>query len=151
MVESPTYYHSLSPVLRSLKEFDVENFPLQAEIVYANKTSQPPNYLQQADTVNTGPIYKEDTSKEIFEDSCMSTDDVCDGTVEFARFLEVFNPHSSTCLEASQSEALIHALTNRLAIIQGKKTKITSLCSHSIIWFVDPHYTVKLIPRLIKL
>ena len=128
MVESPTYYHSLSPVLRSLKEFDMENFPLQAEIIYADKTSRQPNYLQQADTVDTSPIYKKNPSKERIEDSCMFPDDISDGTIEFARFFEVFNAHSSTSLEASQFEALKQALTNRLAIIQGEKTK-TSLLS----------------------
>ena len=48
MVESPTYYHSLSPVLRSLKEFDMENFPLQAEIIYAKPSMKLPDYLKEA-------------------------------------------------------------------------------------------------------
>ena len=47
MVESPTYYHSLSPVLRSLKEFDMESFPLQEEVVYARPTELP-GYLKEA-------------------------------------------------------------------------------------------------------
>ncbi|XP_028410574.1 NFX1-type zinc finger-containing protein 1-like [Dendronephthya gigantea] len=117
MVESPTYYHSLSPILRSLKEFDMENFPLQAEVVFADKTSQQPNYLQQANTVDTSPIYKESPSTDGMEAS--SLNEISKGTMEFARFLEVFNAQSSTSLEASQSEALKQALTNRLAIIQG--------------------------------
>ncbi|XP_028413718.1 NFX1-type zinc finger-containing protein 1-like [Dendronephthya gigantea] len=119
MVESPTYYHSLSPILRSLKEFDMESFPLQAEVVYADKTSQQPNYLRHANTVDTSPIYKESPSKRGFFASWMSPNDISNGTMDFARFLEVFNAHSSTSLEASQTEALKQALTNRLAIIQG--------------------------------
>ena len=146
MVESPTYYHSLSPVLRSLKEFDMENFPLQAEVVYANKTSQLPNYLQQADTVDTSPIYKEDTSRRGFFASWMSPNDISNGIMDFARFLEVFNAHSSTSLEASQSEALKEALTNRLAIIQGKKTQIIPrLCCYTMIYNENLDYCVKLI------
>ena len=45
MVESPTYYHSLSPILRSLKEFDVEDFALQPEIIYARPSREMPSYL----------------------------------------------------------------------------------------------------------
>ena len=48
MVESPTYYHSRSPILRSLKEFDMENFPLQKEIIYVSPTHELPEYLKKA-------------------------------------------------------------------------------------------------------
>ena len=51
MVESPTYYNSLSPILQSLKKFDMANFPLQAEVLYA-KSEEPvkeiPSYLKEA-------------------------------------------------------------------------------------------------------
>ena len=47
-MESPTYYHSLSPVLQSLKQFDMESFPLQEEIVYARHASELPSYLKKA-------------------------------------------------------------------------------------------------------
>ena len=46
MIESRTHYLSLSPILRNLKKFDMENFPLQAEIVYAKSTQEMPNYLK---------------------------------------------------------------------------------------------------------
>jgi hypothetical protein len=48
MVESPTYYHSLSPVLQSLKEFDMEIFPLQEEVIYAKAARELPDYLKEA-------------------------------------------------------------------------------------------------------
>ena len=115
MVESPTYYHSLSPVLRSLKEFDMENFPLLAEVIYATATAQLPDYLQQAETLDTSPIYKE---KPCFF-PMFSPNDICNGRMEFERFLEIFSLRTSTSLEASQCEALKHVLMNRLAIIQG--------------------------------
>ena len=69
MVESPTYYHSLSPVLRSLKEFDMESFPLQEEVVYARPTELP-GYLKEA-TFHTSivcSIKKANTTKEVQED-----------------------------------------------------------------------------------
>ena len=69
MVESPTYYHSLSPVLRSLKEFDMESFPLQEEVVYARPTELP-GYLKEA-TFHTSIvclIKKANTTKEVQED-----------------------------------------------------------------------------------
>ena len=119
MVESPTYYHSLSPILRSLKEFDMENFPLKAEIVHGRSPAQP-DYIQQAETVNTSPIYQADSSKKRFWNLFVSPNDISDGEMDFQRFLEVFNVHSSTSLEASQCEALKQALVNRLAIIQGR-------------------------------
>ena len=124
MVESPTYYHSLNPVLRSLKEFDMENFPLQAEVIHATATAQLPDYLQQAETLDTSPIYEEIPSRSRFLFSMFSPNDICNGRMEFKRFLEVFNRHASTSLEASQCEALKHALMNRLAIIQGTNSII---------------------------
>lgn len=124
MVESPTYYHALSPVLRSLKEFDMENFPLQAEVIYATRKPQLPNYLNHARTVNTSPIYKADPRLRFG-----SVNDISNGEMEFVRFLEIFNRHSSTSLEASQCEALQQALMNRLAIIQGMSKVIFALLS----------------------
>ena len=117
MVESPTYYHSLSPVLRSLKQFDMESFPLQAEVIYARSARKLPDYLEEAQTVNTRPIYKSDPRNRLRD--WESGNDISKGEMSFERFLEVFNQHSSTSLEASQCEALKHALVNRLAIIQG--------------------------------
>ena len=122
MVESPTYYHSLSPVLRSLKDFDMENFPLQAEVIHARSARKLPDYLEQAQTVNTRPIYKSDPRDRLRD--WESGNDISKGEMRFQRFLEVFTRHSSTSLEASQCEALKHALTNRLAIIQGMNTML---------------------------
>ena len=48
MVESPTYYHSLSLVIQSLKDFDMENFPLKEEIIYARPALGLPDYLKKA-------------------------------------------------------------------------------------------------------
>ena len=121
-MESPTYYHSLSPVLRSLKDFDMENFPLQAEVIYARSTRKLPDYLEQAQTVNTRPIYKSNPKDRLR--NWESGNDISKGEMGFQRFLEVFNRHSTTSLEASQCEALKHALTNRLAIIQGRNTML---------------------------
>ena len=120
MVESPTYYHSLSPVLRSLKEFDMENFPLQKEIIYAKSSLELPNYLKEVQTVNTCPIYE--TNPSIRFRNWQSGSDISKGEMNFPRFLETLNVQSSTCLESSQCIALKQALMKRLAIIQGTHT-----------------------------
>ena len=209
MVESPTYYHSLSPVLGSLKEFDMENFPLQAEVIYAKPAQELPGYLKDAtfktsivcSSKNTSSLAEESqgdkpegknssntletSEEEVFEESVTvskqsnesfnadqtestwdmlvkmirrttsskaelsendkeSSSNVHDMTVESScakisneshdtaseerlggrmnveRFLESFSSSSESSLEASQCKALVHALKNRLAVIQGK-------------------------------
>ena len=63
MVESPTYYHSLSPILKSLKEFDMENFPLQKEIVYTKASKKLPEYLREA-TFDTSVVFHENPTDD---------------------------------------------------------------------------------------
>jgi hypothetical protein len=63
MVESPKYYHSLSPILRSLKEFDMENFPLQKEIIYAEPALEQPRYLKEA-TFDASIIFSTSIAEE---------------------------------------------------------------------------------------
>ncbi|XP_046848921.1 NFX1-type zinc finger-containing protein 1-like [Xenia sp. Carnegie-2017] len=86
MVESPTYYRSLSPILKSLKEFDMENFSLQKEIVYTKASKKLPQYLREA-TFDTSVVFREtsnrdDDSEEIYsnESSENSDDDNDDGS-----------------------------------------------------------------------
>ena len=206
MVESPTYYHSLSPILRSLKEFEMENFPLENQIIYANHELDLPEYLKEA-TIETSIVcsYKEAKTcddppeKQLNVDNMMDTSEgekieEVNGLVQSVdvmsidqsanhngtsslkittniqnnslhpksksktkqrgcmddnwnkfmptspnvlepgeirsqeglgermnvkRFLEKFNSSSESSLEASQCDALVHALKNKLAIIQG--------------------------------
>ena len=66
MVESPTYYHSLSPILRSLKEFDMENFPLQKEIIYVSPIRELPEYLKNA-TFDTSIVCLPKTTSNLKE------------------------------------------------------------------------------------
>ena len=103
MVESPTYYHAFNPVLRSLKAFNMENFPLQDEVVYAlpSPSQEMPRYLS------------EDRSLDIFPTTSIAK------RMEVRQFLETLKCDSNTALEESQCEALVHALKNKLAIIQG--------------------------------
>ncbi|XP_046847641.1 NFX1-type zinc finger-containing protein 1-like [Xenia sp. Carnegie-2017] len=135
MVESPTYYHSLSPILKSLKEFDMENFPLQKEIVYTKASAKLPEYLREA-TFNTSIVFHEnptdDDSEEIYSsDSSESIDDDdrdeqqasseenLGHRMQVKNFLKVFKNNRKTSLEKSQRRALVHALKNRIGIIQG--------------------------------
>ena len=194
MVESPTYFHSLSPILRSLKEFDVEDFALQPEIIYARHSREMPSYLKGATcrtsivcstktTANTiGEEQKDEPEEQVLTDSSEtesvegedldalsdhSSDDKMRPSedkrvglfkllsewlsenssrriseadqssaetsnedtgshkklgkrMEVERFVEFFNSSSESSLEASQCEALTHALKNKLAIIQGQ-------------------------------
>ena len=48
MVESPNHYRPLGAILRTLKKFDMENFPLQKEIIYAESGGELPGYLKNA-------------------------------------------------------------------------------------------------------
>lgn len=117
MVESPTYYHAISPVLRSLKEFDMENFPFQQEIVKVKPLESPcPRYIQEAETLDPTPVL---TLEEDNHSPSKSTK-----RMRVSEFLEIFNEDCKTPLEKSQCTALVHALQNRLAIIQGILKKI---------------------------
>ena len=135
-MESPTYYHSLSLVLKSLKEFDMENFPLQKEIVYTKASAKLPEYLREA-TFNTSIVFHEnppdDDSEEIYSsDSSESIDDDdrdeqqasseenLGHRMQVKNFLKVFKNSRKTSLEKSQRRALVHALKNRIGIIQGE-------------------------------
>lgn len=113
MVESPTYYQSTSPVLRRLKEFEMENFQLQKEIVYTKPMESPcPRYIQKADTLDPTPVWtpveddKHNPSKSTTR-------------MKVSEFLENFDEDCTALLDKSQCIALVHALQNRVAIIQG--------------------------------
>ena len=107
MAESPTYYHSVSPVLRSLKGFDMVNFPLQQEVIFAKSSSESPRYLEEAETLDPTSVIQN------------AKNETSDERMEVKKFLEVFKD-CQTFLEESQSDALVHVLQRRLAIIQGK-------------------------------
>ena len=100
MVESPTYFNSLKPVLEAFQNFSMESFALKSELAYGKKakieTLRRPAYLNQ---------------------------DV----------VQAINKHISNVtsgLEKSQCAAFIHALTNKVAIIQGPPgTGITRILS----------------------
>ncbi|EDO29256.1 predicted protein, partial [Nematostella vectensis] len=102
MVESPTYFHALRPVLNSLQKFEMEDFPLKNEIVHAVSSSELPLYLNSAQTINTKAV----------EPKTADAQDVY--VKEFLAYADRYK-----LLESSQSEALLHALNNRLAIVQG--------------------------------
>ena len=114
MVESPTYYHALNPVLQSLKRFNMEIFPLKDKIIYAlpSPVQELPKYLREAKSLDASIV---STLKSYPPDYFYSGE-----RVNVKEFLEILKSNSmKTPLEASQCEALIHALENKLAIIQG--------------------------------
>ena len=102
MVESPTYYHSLSPVLRSLKEFDMENFPLQEEVVYA-KPTELPDYLKEA-TFQTAIVCsskKKTTAVQVKEEKPEAPEENYSSEPS-----EASDEYSSNTSEASEEEDL---------------------------------------------
>ena len=115
MVESPTYYHALDPVLQSLKRFNMENFPLQDDIIHAlpSPTQELPEYLSEAQSLDASIVSRLHHLRypgNYYSKNQMNVKD----------FLETLKSNSmKTPLEASQCEALTHALENKLAIIQG--------------------------------
>ena len=118
MVESPTYYHALNPVLQSLKRFGMENFPLQDEIIYAlpSPGQELPKYLSEAQSLDASIVSRLNSYRpDYYELPGYSKNQM-----NVKEFLETLKSNSmKTPLEASQCEALTHALENKLAIIQG--------------------------------
>ena len=100
MVESPTYFNSLKPVLEAFQNFSMESFALKSELVYGKKakieTLRRPAYLNQ----------------------------------DVVKAINKHSPYVTAGLEKSQHAAFIHALTNKVAIIQGPPgTGITPILS----------------------
>jgi hypothetical protein len=122
MVESPTYYHALDPVLKSLKRFDMENFPLQDKVIYTlpSPTQELPKYLSEDRTLDPSVISTLATYRR-YRPRYPGISHPDKG-MEVREFLESFKSNSmKTPLEESQCAALAHALENKLAIIQGKE------------------------------
>jgi hypothetical protein len=61
-----------------------------------------------------------DLTSECTEPQHRATQEKLGGRMSVERFLEIFNSSSESSLEASQCDALVHALKNRLAVIQGE-------------------------------
>lgn len=103
MVESPKYFTAFRHVLDTLQKFDMKKFPLKKEIVFcqAEPDSQP-QYLTAAAKVMD---LKHPTGRGIVAAS-----------VKVANIEAML---ASSGLDPSQQAALAHALTHRLAIIQG--------------------------------
>ena len=102
MVESPLYFHSIRPVLRSLQKFQMDSFPLQKEVVHCQESLGEPEYLLMDSTFNASSIFP----SSVGNCSMMTIDDLVENI-------------GSSSLDRSQQESLIHALESRLSIIQG--------------------------------
>lgn len=87
MAESPTFYQSTQPILRSLRQINMEDYKLGQEIITARPVNQdPPTYIE---------AFKQD---EVY-----------------ARLI----PTLTKTLDDSQQEAFMHALSHKVAVIQG--------------------------------
>ena len=89
MVESPTYFNSLKPVLEAFQNFSMESFTLKSELVYCENAEF--KILRRPAYLNKGAV----------------------------KAINKHMPKVTTGLEKSQIDAFVHALTNKVAIIQG--------------------------------
>uniref|UniRef100_A0A2C9KGA9 Uncharacterized protein n=1 Tax=Biomphalaria glabrata TaxID=6526 RepID=A0A2C9KGA9_BIOGL len=107
MAESSTYYDPYFHVLESLKSM-VEGFPLQNVLVRCESALRPPSYLlSRGDTINV-PMYQ---LSSLMKDQQVVNVPLLT-TTKWPNVDEM-------CLNTSQREAAILALTKEVAVIQG--------------------------------
>ncbi|KAK6982096.1 NFX1-type zinc finger-containing protein 1-like isoform X2 [Biomphalaria glabrata] len=107
MAESSTYYDPYFHVLESLKSM-VEGFPLQSVLVRCESALRPPSYLlSRGDTINV-PMYQ--LSSLMKDQQAVNVPLLT--TTKWPNVDEM-------CLNTSQREAAILALTKEVAVIQG--------------------------------
>ena len=129
MVESPTYFRSLWPVLMSLRDFDMEKFSLKNEIVKTSSSGRKPQYADNA-SYDRFQDEEESSHKSEEEDSdydvyIYDTDDeTCIKRIYRLRtrrdqHIGRKRAELQEFFDASQKEAFEHCLDNRVAIVQG--------------------------------
>ena len=99
MVESPQYFHSIRPVLKSLQSFDMHSFPLQREIVEAVPNDIYPEYIEDDTSVDASCLFDKRRPEMDLNELEIQID--------------------QSILDSSQKKALISGLSERLSIIQG--------------------------------
>ena len=103
MVDSKQSFISTSPVLRSLRNFNMDDgFCLRDEIVKCRDSKRPPRYLG---------TFTSPQGQDLSDNIGMLT--------HLNESQRDALEHSLSCLDESQREALKHTLSSRLAIIQG--------------------------------
>jgi hypothetical protein len=123
MVESPTYYHALNPVLKSLKRFNMKGFLLQGEVVHTIPSTTLPEYLLSENRSLDASVISTPYLSYLSRWHYLS--EHTENRMGVEKFLELFKSNSiKTPLEESQCASLAHALENKLAIIQGTKQYI---------------------------
>ena len=126
MVESPTYYHSLSPVLQSLKEFDMENFPLKEEIIYARPAIGLPGYLKKA-TFETSIVCPPAVS-----DNSASTEKGPKDEPEEGELLEISGQQSHRKTEVNDPISPEDAMSVDVSGAPVEKTSSSTTCNEKI-------------------
>ena len=99
MVESPQYFHSIRPVLKSLQSFDMHSFPLQSEIVEAVPNDFYPEYIEEETSVDASCLFNQRRPEMDLKELEIQID--------------------QSILDSSQKRALLSGLSQRLSIIQG--------------------------------
>lgn len=113
MVESPQYFTAFRHVLDTLQKFDMERFPLKQEIVFCHSEDSQPEYLTPESKVADLSLKKSTVKKTKL---LGYQSELPAATVEVADMADML---ANSGLDPSQQAALAHALTHRLAIIQG--------------------------------
>ena len=103
MVESPTYFRAVQPVLRALKQHDLSALPFEDELVYARR-GPPPAYITSEAVVDAELLFP-----SLGTQTTVS---------ELLRSLKLAPAEEST-FDKSQREAIHAALTQRVVVIQG--------------------------------
>ncbi len=101
MAESPTYYRAYQPVMRALQKMEPEHFPFMKQLVEVERHMDRPAYITMSTTADTRILYGDKGEKEE-----LLLDAIEKG------------PQSSM-LDSSQHQALVNALSNKVAIVQG--------------------------------
>lgn len=114
MVESPTYFRAVEPVLRALKQHDMGLMPFEEELVYGRR-GPPPAYINFDESVVDAQFLFPMLGKTAVSDLLRH--------LSFERLCEVAGDvqevNLRTTFDKSQRVAIHAALTQRIAVIQG--------------------------------
>lgn len=111
MVECQVFFGAYSPVLKGLKNFDENTFPLKEYLVYASNVPQRPAYLERNQHALLHVPLKSDNPASVGDSF----------PLQIGRLNDIYSwPSASRLgLDDSQFEALHGAVTNKLMLIQG--------------------------------
>ncbi len=129
MIETVTYFEGCRPILNALQKIPSDRFPLGPFILELMNKMEPPDYIKPTTTYDFTPLLVRPNSdiKSNFIHKIFRIDYKQSNRIEEKyKTVSVLNkdewPTSEQLhLNPRQREALILALTNKVALIQGRK------------------------------